>query len=416
MRKPNPISLFRAFILLAGFAAIGINAARLAAGHSVIAKHSLPRGQSSSGTDLPANRTGSHYLLLVNTAVASQMDARKLAQFDGSPYDGLAVSFADAYDTTTIRPVAEMETQVAIWKKSTTKGVWPWVYLNRMIGGASADANADAETSRYIQVAYFQRIQGVDLDNKAGARKDFLENWRNALRVARDTKVPGIVYDPEFYNNYKANDMAELARVTGKPPRELTEELEEFGARMADSAAVEYPGAALWFFFTGFTRPDYRVIDGRPYFFASTYIAKGLLDQIQRRHLQLRVLAGGEVGLGYCHTSVEELRQSIQKRAGVFAPLLKQYNGILEMAGTMTLWSDRSAKRAWLTQGACGGSSAAGVEDLEPYMETLFRAYRYNWIYGSTNGGYFAFQADSAPRFDAAIRRATARAVDGGKP
>jgi hypothetical protein len=152
------------------------------------------------------------------------------------------------------------------------------------------------------------------------------------------------------------------------------------------------------------------VIDGQPYYLAATYIVEGLLDQIQRHHLPLRILSGGEVGLGYCHNSVEDLRQAIEKRAADFAPLLRKYDGILELAGTMTLWSDRSAKKNWVAQGACGTSSAATVEDLIPYMELLFRSYRSNWLYGSPNGGYFAFQATSAPRFDAAIAKAKARA------
>jgi hypothetical protein len=116
------------------------------------------------------------------------------------------------------------------------------------------------------------------------------------------------------------------------------------------------------------------------------------------------------VGLGYCHNSVDDLHQSIEKLATDLAPILQKYDGILELAGTMTLWSDRSAKRSWVANGACGTSSAATVEDLEPYMELLFRSYRYNWIYGSPNGGYLAFQPDIAPRFDAAISRAQAHA------
>jgi hypothetical protein len=104
--------------------------------------------------------------------------------------------------------------------------------------------------------------------------------------------------------------------------------------------------------------------------------------------------------------SVESLQQAIEKRAAVFAPLLRKYNGMLELAGTMTLWSERAAKKNWVTQGDCGKSSADTVDDLIPYMETLFRAYRYNWIYASPNGGYLAFDPASAPRFDAAIARA----------
>jgi len=300
--------------------------------------------------------------------------------------------------------LAPMHAQIANWKKSTTKDIWPWVYLNRMIG-----AN-DTEGNPLTRVPYFQRFQGLDLDGKAGAQNDFLENWRNALRVAKETGVPGIVCDLEFYNNYKAYDLAELARMTSTPQQDVLNLLRQVGARMADISVAEYPGATIWFLFTGFTRSEYRVIAARPYYLAATYIAEGLLDQIQQRHFPLRVLSGGEVGLGYCHNSVDDLRQAIEKRAADFAPLLQKYEGILELAGTMTLWSDRSAKKNWVAQGACGTSSAASIEDLVPYMELLLRSYRYNWLYGSPNGGYFAFEATSAHRFDAAITLAKARA------
>jgi hypothetical protein len=341
-----------------------------------------------------------HYLILVNTAMARQMDAQKLAQFGRSPYDGLAVSFSDAYDVSLIPTPASMESQLAGWKKSTSKQIWPWVYLNRMIG-----AN-DAEGNGLTKVPYFQNFQGLDLDGKAGAQRDFLGNWGNGLRVARKTIVPGIVFDLEFYNNYKADDVAELARMTSLSKQETLQALKNLGARMADTAAAEYPSAIIWILFTGFTRPDYRIIDGQHYFLAGTYIVEGLLDEIQQQHFELNVLSGGELGLGYCHNSIEDLRRAIDKRAAIFAPLLQKYKDILELAGTMTLWSDRSARKNWVAEGACGSSSAATVEDLTPYMELLFRSYRYNWIYGSPNGGYFAFNPVIAPRFDAAIMRA----------
>jgi hypothetical protein len=378
-------------ILLAAFL---LSAPRL----RLVAKLDADSSRSSRG------RLGDRYLLLVNTAMAKLMDAQKMAQFDRSPYDGVAVSFVDAYETAPVPSLATMHAEIVSWKSSTAKDIWPWVYLNRMIG-----AN-DAEGNPLTKVPYFERFQGLDLDGKAGAQNDFLESWRNALRLARETKVPGIVCDLEFYNNYKAYDLSELASMTGQPIPEVMHLLRRLGARMADSAAVEYPGATLWFLFSGFTRADDRVVDGQLYYLASTYIVEGLLDRVHEQHLPLRVLSGGEVGLGYCHASVEDLRQAIEKRNAVFAPLQEKYAGILGLAGTMTLWSDRSAKKNWVAQGACGASSAGSVEDLVPYMEILFRSYRYNWIYSSPNGGYFAFEPTSAPRFDAAIAQAKTRA------
>jgi hypothetical protein len=336
--------------------------------------------------------------------MARQMDAQKLTQFDRSPYDGLAVSFSDAYDVSPVPTVTSMETQLTAWKKYTSKQIWPWVYLNRMIGADAAQGN------ELTNVPYFQKFQGLDLNGRAGAQKDFLENWSNGLSAAKKTGVPGIVFDPEFYNNYKADDIAELSRMTSMSQPETLQALRTLGAGMADIASAEYPDAIIWILFTGLTRPDYRIIGGQPYFLAGTYIVEGLLDRIQERHLALRGLAGGELGLGYCHASVEDFRQEIEKRETVFAAYLREYDGILELAGTMTLWSDVSAKKNWVAQGACRSSSAATVEDLIPYMELLFRSYRYNWIYASPNGGYLAFNSAVAPRFDAAIARAKQQA------
>jgi hypothetical protein len=354
--------------------------------------------------DVLTPQRNNHYLMLVNTAMARQMDAQKLAQFDRSPYDALAVSFSDAYDVSPVPTPAPMQSELADWKKSTSKQIWPWVYLNRMIGANDVEGNV------LTKVPYFQKFQGLDLDRKAGAQQDFLKNWRNAIRIARKTNVPGIVLDLEFYNNYKADDIGELARMTSLSKQDTLQALRNLGTRMADSASAEYPTAMIWILFTGFTRPDYRIIAGQHYFLAGTYIVEGLLDEIQQHHLALHVLSGGELGLGYCHNSVEDLRQAIDKRAAIFAPLLQKYKGILELGGTMTLWSDRSAKKNWVAQAVCGSSTAATVEDLIPYMELLFRSYRYNWIYGSPNGGYLAFNPAIAPRFDAAIAKAKQRA------
>jgi len=414
--KTYSVLILLAVAFLAGVVEIELNGPAHAAFRHPLEEQSIPQEYpakpAATASTPTTDHSGNHYLMLVNTAVANHMDAPKMAQFDRSPYDGLAVSFADAYDTSPVVSVAPMEAQMASWKKAKTKDIWPWVYLNRMI------AANDAEGNLHTKAPYYQPFQGLDLDGKAGARNDFLENWRNALRMAKETGVPGIVCDLEFYNNYKAYDPAELARMTSMPPQDVLNALRQVGARMADIAAAEYPSATLWFLFTGFTRPEYRVIEGQSYYLAATYIVEGLLDQIQQHHFPLRVLSGGEVGLGYCHNSVEELRQAIEKRAADFAPLLRKYNGILELAGTMTLWSDPSAKQSWVAKGACGTSSAATVEDLVPYMELLFRSYRYNWLYGSPNGGYFAFQSTSAPRFDAAIGQAKARAYGaaGGRP
>lgn len=346
---------------------------------------------------------GDHYLLLVNTAIASMMTLGKIAQFDKSPYDGLAVAFLHAYDTSSVPTIAAMDAQIAGWKKVTSKDIWPWVYINRML------AIDPAEKNPYSRDPYFRRFSGADLDDKASARKDFLENWTNALRAARDSRAPGIVCDLEFYNYQKAYEIPELAARVEKTPEQTIQLLRELGARMAHAAAAEYPDATLWFLFTGLTHPDYKVVGNRSYYPSPSYIAMGLLDEIQEKHLKLRVLTGGEGSLGYCHLTMAEFQEKIRDRSERIAATLHKYGSTLELAGTMTLWSDSSAKKGWVKDYPCGSASAGSVEDLQPYLELLLHSYRYNWIYGSADAGYFAFVPDSARRFDAVISKAKAQ-------
>ena len=346
---------------------------------------------------------GKHYLLLVNTAIASMMDETKFRQFERSSYDGLAVAFLHAYDTSEAPTAAAMTAQIRKWKEYTRKDIWPWVYVNRMIGFGPAENNAHADTP------YFRKIEGADLGDKTGARSAFLALWKNSLAAARSTNAPGIVCDLEFYNYYRQYDIAELARNTGKSPAETAGSLKALGAQMARIADETYPGAVLWFLFTGFTHPGYKTYDGVPYYPSPTYVAMGLLDELQGKRLRVRVLTGGEGSLAYCHENLQQLQTAILKRQEDLADTLRRYRDVLEMAGTLTLWSDRSAARGWVNEGACKDATARSVEELQPYLELLLRSYRYNWIYGSPDGNYLAFSAESAPRFDAVIGKARER-------
>jgi len=250
---------------------------------------------------------------------------------------------------------------------------------------------------------YFRKIAGADLDDAEGAQSDFLALWRNAIASARDSKMPGIVFDQEFYNNYAEYDIGELSRESGKKPAEVVSKFEALGARMADIASQEYPDSVLWFLWTGLTHAGYKTYDGVSYYPSPTYIAIGLLDEIAQKRLRLRVLTGGEGSLGYCHDTLDDFRSAIGKRDSDMKSTLEKYSGILETAGTMTLWSDRRANQV------CKTASAPTIEDLEPYLDLLFESYRYNWIWASGDGGYLAFAPGVAPRFDAVIRRSKAR-------
>lgn len=361
------------------------------------AMQTLPRVQAKQAA---SKRLDSDYLLLVNTAIAQFMSEDKFRQFDKSFYDGIAVAFLHAYDTSPVPSVEDMDRQISAWKKTTSKDIWPWVYLNRMIGSNLAEKN------HYADNPYFNSIAGFDLDDSKGAFSDFLKIWRNSLAAAKDSNAPGVVFDPEFYNNYKEYDIGEIAFKTGKTPAQAAEALKRVGTRMADIASEAYPHATIWLLFTGLTHPGYKKIDGVSYYPSPAYVSLGMLEEITSKKLPLKVLAGGEGSIGYCHESVSQFKNAIAARQSDLASHLAKYAGTLELAGTLTLWSDRKSKQGWLTEGACNSSDANAVEDFQPYLELLFKTYRYNWIYVSAEGNYLPFSASSAPRFDEVIRKA----------
>lgn len=405
---PRKIGVALLWILL-GWSAASF-AGRLAAPVS-LAPGDARGGTRHAGSSIVSygKELGDRYLLLVNTAFASDMSSEKMLQFRKSAYDGLAVSFSPNYDASPPPSPSQIASKMAEWEKISGKDIWPWVFLTRMIAVNPAQNNPHT-----LHGPYFRRIQGMDLDDKAGARDDFLKIWRNSLRAARESGVPGIVCDLEFYNDYRQYDPRELARLTGKSPDEAIALLQQLGASMADIAADQYPGATLWFLFTGFAHPGYAAIAGQHYDLSSTYVARGLLDEIQKKHLQLRVVSGGEIGLGYCHSSLPQFQNQIHERAAAFGPELRQYGDTLLLAGTMTLWSDRNtATGDWVKQGDCGACPAQTVEELQPYLELLLRSYRYNWIWASNDAGYAAFDPQIAPRFDAMITKAKSRVVAG---
>src|SRR5882672_3342682 len=351
----------------------------------------------------PTSSLGAHYLLLVNTAIARQLKPQDISAFDKSPYDGLAIAFHYNYDTAPVFSAESLSSQFREWKTLTKKNLWPWVYINRMLGAG------EAATNERVDVPYFHKIRGIDLDDKTGARTDFLQIWKTNLSVAKEMHSPGIVFDPEFYNDHKAYDPAEMARETGKSPDQLVDQLKALGAEMADSAAGQYPNGVLWFRFTGFTHKDFKTIGGKSYYPTPVYIAIGLLDRIQQRSYGLRVISGGEGSIGYCHETLVTFQEAIDRRAASFAPILKKYDGILELAGTLTLWDDRANKSGFVGEGDCAKASASTIEDLQPYLELMMHKYRYNWIYGSTNGGYFAFDPQRNSRIHKVISNAQAK-------
>lgn len=348
---------------------------------------------------------GEHYLMLVAGNRASSLTSSQLTLFNQSEYDGLAVRFLTQYDTTPVPSAQEMASKLLEFRKLSGKDFWPWVSFNRMVG---RDPDVD---NPYGRDPYFSRTHGIDLENSAGTQADFLQIWRRSLRAANQSHAPGIIVDLELYVNYKAYEPALLAKQIGKPVDQTLDLLHKLGIRMADAAAQEYSDAIMWFLLTDLCQYGWKVDGNVKYYPTPAYIVMGLLDEIRDKHYALKIISGGEVGLSYCSYSVEHLKQKIKVRADDFAPRLQNYQGALDLGGTMTLWPDRASKTDFMAVGVCAKSDASTVEDQQAYLELLFRTYRYNWVYGTNNSGYDPFNASTAPRFNTVIKKAKAKVL-----
>lgn len=105
-----------------------------------------------SGYGYAANENN-RYLMLVTYINSSTWNAEKLALFDKSSYEGVAVMFLNPYDTKEIPSAEEMTSKLIEWKKTTKKDLWPWVFLNRMLGPNAGEKNPHAQEAYFALVS-----------------------------------------------------------------------------------------------------------------------------------------------------------------------------------------------------------------------------------------------------------------------
>ncbi len=326
---------------------------------------------------------------------ATQMTAAKRA-----PFDGIAAPIVTAYDTQPNAPMPRLERRFLAMQRYSGKQIWPWVFINRMLGPGPTRDNPQALKP------YFEAIRTMDLDNITHARERFMSDWRTSLRLARAINSPGVVLDLEFYNNPSiAYAMSRFAEQIGMPAAVAGSKLEQLGNEMGMLVAKEYPTAKIWILNAALDNPADQTIGGRAYFEPRGEIAYGIVDELARLHAPAIVIDGGEDTLGYCQPGISALRAKIDSRAARFAQLQHRYPGYIALAGTVTLWGDAREKKGWLAQSDCGASGVETAEDFIPYLRVLNDNYSYNWIYATPIGGYDPFDASAAGRFNKVIRK-----------
>ena len=342
------------------------------------------------------------YLLLVSfySGEINNFGIDKIRAINESPFHGVAVALVGAYDTGK-NSEKGFESKVKLIKNESKKHIWPWVFFNRFIGYKEGERSL----SPMAKTEYFLSIKGMDVYNESGALEDFKNIWRMSLKLAKELGSPGIVIDPEAYNNYKNYQLSYLAKQLGKPEEEIKAQLKKIGADLVDIAEKEYPDATLWFLFTGlgspvrkvnpFSEKEYRTV---------TYIIQGMLERAKELGSKLKFVSGGEL-MGYCYESLDDLKEKIKKRNVQFTSALKIFPN-LYLGGTIAPWDKPELKKGWMLKGKCGKSDLKSIDDFKPLISHLLKSYNYVWIYAAGATRYDPFNADISSSYNKSIQEA----------
>ena len=343
------------------------------------------------------------YLLLVSFLTASPftISMDELAKINASPYQGVAISITDEYDTksyinqdyTNFYNLLNSAQQSGKWNKH----IWPMVYINRII----SVSNSFRWDGRKVP-PYYAKIKAMDIYDKAEALKYFYQDWTNALMMAKSTNSPGIVLDDEFYNSPEL-PVEKIAALHGKTMEDAHETLRGIGANLIKIACQIKPDVVI-LVLVGLMS-DMPNVDLNPMEDPRLYIFNGMLEQAKGS--KIKIVAGGETDLGYCFLDENDLLWTIARRKGLYSYLELKYPGNFILGGTIAPWNNlnwRNEPNVW-TRHKGGKSSMKKVDDFVPLFKVLFKTYPYVWIYAAGTLGYNPYDPQIASYFNAAIKQ-----------
>jgi len=340
------------------------------------------------------------YLLLVSffSGQLTTFNDKQINIVNLSNYNGIAIPLIEAYNVNKYK-IGDFSSQVNKLTQKCHKDIWPWVFFNRFVGFDPEQKSLSSKSNK----DYFRRIKGMDLYNKNNALQDFFDIWAMALHIAKDLDSPGIVVDPELYNNYKAKNLSYLMKKMGKSKQEIISRLEQIGTELAELTDSIYPEAKIWFLFTGLGAKR-NSANGMEYALSFSYIIKGMLQTIKNKKFKSKIIAGGEsYPWGYCYESLSTLSDKINERYRSFAEEMNSFPALV-LGGTIAPWAKVEDKKSWmLTREECKLAPQNNINDFKPYFNLLFKSYRYVWIYAASAAGFDPYDSERYPIFDKAF-------------
>lgn len=348
------------------------------------------------------------YLLLVSffSGRINNFDLKKIDAINKSPYDGVAVALIGAYDDSDYE-LKHFQRGARIINTYSKKKIWPWIFLNRIIGFDSKKGQSHEGCGSNKK--YFERIKGIDIYNEFSALDDFYKIYKISLKIAKINKSPGVVVDPEAYNNYNAYNLNYISMKLGRSENSVIRGLKNIGGKLAVMADEIYPEAVIWFLFTGLGNPRKSInpLSEREYRTIS-YIVIGMLEKIKKENLKLKVISGGMLSLGYCVESCKGLKERIIQRNNSFDNIIRKYNN-LYLGGTIALWDNPDSKKGWMRKGRCGSSNIKSIKDFIPCLTYMSQSYNYVWIYAAGAAGYNPYDKKVSSKYNEIISEIKAK-------
>jgi len=325
-------------------------------------------------------------------------DQDKIQAINASIYDGVAVPMIGAYNSDKL-VATDFSVPTKRILKNSRKHVWPWVFLNRIIGYEEHQPSH----SPLADQPYFRNIQGMAIDEGSQPLKDFHTIWSMALSSAKEMGAPGIVVDIETYNNYRSNRLAYVMSKTNMGKTHLIARLKQIGAHLYDIVDTVYPEAVIWFLYTGIGSPLQGKVSIKKEYRPGSYIVFGFLEQSNRKKSSMILVSGGEKSLGYCNKNLRDLKARITHRNQIFEYLLAQFPQ-LKLGGTIAPWHDKSIRKKWMLEYEhCSNSTLNTAESFRPLLERLIASYSYVWVYAAGAAGYNPYDKTIAEIYNKAF-------------
>ena len=337
----------------------------------------------------------------------SEMSPQSVEWLNKGALTGGAVSYIQSYSFQRGPTVEDSAERLEFFRNNCRKDIWPTLFLAQITGFNPSEAHVSSKSRKGMEV--YKAFTGMDFDNKFGTRKVFEANWVEALRISKAMGWPGIMFDPEMYNDYRNESLARndprgtgkkrpgLAELTGITVEEARLKCRELGTRLADLAHETYPAATIWFFYTRLQQTNRNDV-------TEALVTLGMLQRCKDRGYALRIIDGGEGGHGYLHPSAEEVAHVIRNRYILAKPVLIEYPNF-ELGGVSAPFVDAKHRANWFVESKIG--NMMNIEDHKPIFVECFRNYRTTWLYGASYS-YYPFGPDT-PRVSKVLAAAMAK-------